>query len=248
MKTVISLSLLVIVMGQRQRREVVRTDDGLFYHQGPYFSHGQVNRQALGLPLNKDPFSPYPLLLPQPHHSTPVRFPQPDIPSFGPRLPLQSSQQFEQMTPKEGQRFIGPALPNQHPQHPILSPVFPLQTPAPAITFLDHKSRTQPQHINSPQHSSHSPSAVSPLAAEQTRPGSALEKLMAIAGDNWDLSPGPASEVFVCPVSEGHFPSPSDCSVYYQCAQGRPHRRECGPGLAYNAITNQCDWADTVPC
>ena len=75
---------------------------------------------------------------------------------------------------------------------------------------------------------------------------------MAIAGEDWDLttggSPDPGPEVFQCPALEGHFRSPRDCGVYYQCAQGQAHRRSCDTGLAYNNLTNQCDWAENVQC
>ena len=87
----------------------------------------------------------------------------------------------------------------------------------------------------------------------------ALQRLMAIAGDSWSAGVGGAGgvggdggqgveEEFVCPAAEGHFPSPVSCSVYYQCAQDTPHRRQCGPGLAYDNINNICDWEDNVTC
>merc|ERR1711953_1397284 len=61
----------------------------------------------------------------------------------------------------------------------------------------------------------------------------ALKILMKIAGDHWerDLMMGSKAERgssstagetvdFVCPSSEGHFPDPAQCDVYYQCAGG----------------------------
>ena len=75
----------------------------------------------------------------------------------------------------------------------------------------------------------------------------ALQRLMAIAGSSLTEG-GDEPEVFSCPTAEGHFPSPSSCSVYYQCAQGTPHRRDCGPGLAYNTNNNSCDWEENVTC
>lgn len=83
----------------------------------------------------------------------------------------------------------------------------------------------------------------------------ALQRLMAIAGDNWDAEIGieknlldTASDNFICPAPEGHFPDPTSCSVYFQCAQGTPHKRTCEPGLNWNMITNQCDWEANVDC
>ena len=83
----------------------------------------------------------------------------------------------------------------------------------------------------------------------------ALLKLMEIAGDDWtdtkdDTRRGKETYrgQFECPVSEGHFPDPEDCSVYYQCAQGTPHRRQCEVGLSWSVDTDMCDWEDNVNC
>ena len=89
----------------------------------------------------------------------------------------------------------------------------------------------------------------------------ALKILMKIAGDHWerDLMMGSKAERgssstagetvdFVCPSSEGHFPDPAQCDVYYQCAGGAPHRYSCHSGLQWNIYTNQCDWANSVDC
>jgi len=83
----------------------------------------------------------------------------------------------------------------------------------------------------------------------------ALQMLMAIAGDNWDAEIGieknlldTASDNYICPAPEGHFPDPDSCSVYFQCAQGNPHKRTCEPGLNWNMSTNQCDWKANVDC
>ena len=252
--------LVMMVRCQRHRREVVRGHDGLFYHQGPYLSHNshrQVTRQA---PAS---FHRPPLLHPQPHHSTPVRFPQQHFAATGAPTQAINGHLIPHSTQQEQQRFIGPAPPPQ-PRQPLLPPVLSPQT-APALTFLDNtlrhqpqQFRQQPQEFSAPQQpllpnpSSNIPNNDPPPSPDH-KPTSALEKLMAIAGEDWDLSssstdPRAGPEVFVCPVSEGHFRSPWDCSVYYQCAQGRAHRRSCHTGLAYNALTNQCDWAENVQC
>ena len=265
--------LVMMVRCQRHRREVVRSHDGLFYHQGPYLSHNshrQVTRQAPAL------FHRPPLLQPQPHPSTPVRFPQQHFAATGAPTLAITSHLIPHSTQQEQQSFIGPAPPPQ-PRQPLLPPVLSPQT-APALTFLDNTLRQQPQQLRQqpqqlrlpqqfrqhpqqfsapqqpllPAPSSSIPNNMPPPSPDH-KPTSALEKLMAIAGEDWDLSSsstdtGAGPEVFVCPVSEGHFRSPRDCSVYYQCAQGRAHRRSCHTGLAYDALTNQCDWAENVKC
>ena len=274
MRILMILNVLVMLLQcQRHRREVVRSHDGLFYHQGPYLSHNrQFTRQAPA------PFHRPPLLQTQPHHSTPVRFPQQHFAATG--GPTQAiNGHFIPHTTHQEQSFIGPAPPPQ-PHQPLLPPVLSPQRPAPSLTFLDNALRHQPpqelrhqpqQFRNQPQQLRHQPQHFSapqqpllsapsssihdnnPSPPPDHKTSSALEKLMAIAGEDWDLGtsstdPGPGPEVFMCPVSEGHFPSPRDCSVYYQCAQGQAHRRSCHTGLSYNALTNQCDWAENVKC
>ena len=262
--------MMTMVRGQRLRREVVRSHDGLFYHQGPYLSHNhrQVTRQA---PAS---FHRSPLLKPLPHHSTPVRFPA----TGG------ETQAINFLPQRQG--FIGPALPPQPRHQSLLSPVVSPPSPAPALTFQDNTLRQQPQEIgHQPQEIGHQPQQfghksqqlrhqvqefrhqsqqlsspqqlaltssaphILPLTNDH-KPSSALEKLMAIAGEDWDLttggSPDLGPEVFQCPALEGHFRSPRDCGVYYQCAQGQAHQRSCDTGLAYNDLTNQCDWAKNV--
>jgi len=84
----------------------------------------------------------------------------------------------------------------------------------------------------------------------------ALTNLMKIAGDNWehklltgeDNLHAESEKSFICPGPEGHFPSPDSCDVYYQCAQGTPHKHSCQPGLHWNIVTNQCDWKERVDC
>ena len=80
---------------------------------------------------------------------------------------------------------------------------------------------------------------------------------MEIAGDDWSkseeeedrrLSSSGRSVKFTCPESEGHFPAEDSCSVYYQCAQGTPHRRQCDTGLYWSVDTDMCDWRENVTC
>jgi hypothetical protein len=82
----------------------------------------------------------------------------------------------------------------------------------------------------------------------------ALKALYAIAGDDWDVAEGinkslvKAQHNFKCPAPEGHFPDPSNCGVYYQCAHGTSTQYECQAGLMWNVVSNQCDWAANVDC
>ena len=100
--------------------------------------------------------------------------------------------------------------------------------------------------------------AENSLISDRVKEGSrsaALLKLMEIAGEDWsrsreeDRAPSRAKTVkFSCPESEGNFPAPDSCSVYYQCAQGTPHRRQCDTGLYWSVDTDMCDWRDNVQC
>ena len=114
MRILMILNVLVMLLQcQRNRREVVRSHDGLFYHQGPYLSHNrQFTRQAPA------PFHRPPLLQTQPHHSTPVRFPQQHFAATG--GPTQAiNGHFIPHTTHQEQSFIGPAPPPQ-PHQPLL--------------------------------------------------------------------------------------------------------------------------------
>ena len=154
-------------------------------------------------------------------------------------------------------------LPQRFTTQPVYQPAQVYRQtyqPVPAITFLDSEVLSRPPQREPAQ-------TVPRLEQQQDRGGetgmmrgedtelvkpvkeksAALQRLMAIAG----VSPSADTEKeaeFVCPAAEGHFPSPASCSVYYQCAQARPVRRDCGPGLAYNQDTNQCDWRENVTC
>jgi len=82
----------------------------------------------------------------------------------------------------------------------------------------------------------------------------ALKALYAIAGDDWDTSRNiekslsTAQSKFQCPASEGHFPDPDNCEVYYQCAHGTSTKYHCQGGLKWNVNTDQCDWETNVDC
>ena len=94
--------------------------------------------------------------------------------------------------------------------------------------------------------------------ASNTRPreGRALQKLLDVAGDEWDteidintnLMSSQTSASFLCPAREGNFPDPSSCSSYFTCDHGAAHRNSCGKGLVWNPVIGQCDWGSNVHC
>jgi len=99
-------------------------------------------------------------------------------------------------------------------------------------------------------------SRIDPSQMHHMRKDDALRMLMDIAGDNWDaeisieknlVDTGGAVD-YQCPFTEGHFPDTKKCSVYYQCSNGTPTKHTCQPGLAWNMLTNQCDWEANVDC
>ncbi|KAG4068886.1 hypothetical protein HA402_005034 [Bradysia odoriphaga] len=56
-----------------------------------------------------------------------------------------------------------------------------------------------------------------------------------------------------CPINDGPFeliflPSDVDCEKYYICYKGDPMEQYCAPGIHWNAVTNQCDFAENVNC
>jgi len=88
---------------------------------------------------------------------------------------------------------------------------------------------------------------------------SALQKLVSIAGKDWDSSLHTGKNIlsgnsdsstsnFQCPSLTGDFPHPESCSVYFQCAGGVAHKRHCQDGLNWNMVTGMCDWEQNVDC
>jgi len=55
-----------------------------------------------------------------------------------------------------------------------------------------------------------------------------------------------------CDLNSPYLPVPGDCNAYLECepdANGKPHYVEehCAPGLAFNPVTQNCDWPYNVP-
>lgn len=53
---------------------------------------------------------------------------------------------------------------------------------------------------------------------------------------------------FTCPVMNGNFPHPTDCSRFLQCAHSVPYDSPCPKGLLYDSTTGMCNWPDLVHC
>ena len=58
----------------------------------------------------------------------------------------------------------------------------------------------------------------------------------------------PGGQEFVCPNTEGTYPSPFACTQFYICQGGYPYLFECPSDLYYNPATNACDNPASVPC
>ncbi|XP_049313216.1 uncharacterized protein LOC105232808 isoform X3 [Bactrocera dorsalis] len=53
----------------------------------------------------------------------------------------------------------------------------------------------------------------------------------------------------VCPSgASGLYPHPKDCTKYLRCANGITYVMDCGPGTAFNAALEVCDFKDKVDC
>ena len=223
MRQCLLASLVLVTAGA----EVVRLEDGLFYHRGPYQAHQAHPQHLPHQALSVHPPRAAPQYQPRPR--LPVRFP--DAPAPVPQLQLaRPSYSGYQPRPLLGAQPL--LLPTTDAQ-PAPAPATQLQLsrpryssyqprpllgaqpllPAPALTFLD-------------------PAPPPDQPPVESKRSAALDNLMAIAGRGRGLLQPEAG--FVCPEAEGHFRSPSSCSAYYQCAQGKPHLRRCGPGLAYD--------------
>ena len=152
-------------------------------------------------------------------------------PQFGQR-PLPGQQQPPQFTQNR------PQPRPQAPARPPPPPPPPQRPPRPPQRFLSGSFQNNP--------------------ASNTRPreGRALQKLLDVAGDDWDteidietnLMTSQTSDSFICPAREGNFPDPSSCSSYFTCDHGSAHRNSCGKGLVWNPVIEQCDWGSNVRC
>jgi hypothetical protein len=53
---------------------------------------------------------------------------------------------------------------------------------------------------------------------------------------------------FECPVPDGFFADPTNCSRFYHCAFGEAILQECPAGLYFNPIAEACDFPENVDC
>lgn len=51
-----------------------------------------------------------------------------------------------------------------------------------------------------------------------------------------------------CAGGDGPNPHPSDCNLFYNCANGIPHTVSCPSGLYFNPTLNICDWPQSSGC
>merc|ERR1712032_700651 len=161
--------------------------------------------------------------------------PPPRRPRIGP-APDPGPQFSQRQRPQSGGRQP-PQFTQARPQTPARPPPPPPQR-SPPQRFLSGSFQNPP--------------------ASNTRPreGRALQKLLDVAGDEWDteidintnLMSSQTSASFLCPAREGNFPDPSSCSSYFTCDHGAAHRNSCGKGLVWNPVIGQCDWGSNVHC
>jgi len=168
-------------------------------------------------------------------------------------------------------------FPQFEPQFPILQqqPIFspkitkfpPKQNQAPQANIEEFSQNMVPQTTPNQQSLFQSINQMAPERPVHTKitdpskmkhmaKKDALQLLIGIAGDDWDVELGIEQNLldtsgktdFICPSFEGHFPDPDQCSVYYQCSSGTPTKNTCQSGLQWNLLTNQCDWEANVDC
>ena len=126
--------------------------------------------------------------------------------------------------------------------------------------FIQDRTKPSPNSLQSLFQSINQEAVDRPLRTKQpdisgakaAPKSSALDKLVSIAGADWDNSLHTSHSLldssFSCPSLSGHFPDRQKCSVYYQCAEGVAHSNTCQQGLLYNMVTNTCDWQQNVDC
>ena len=107
------------------------------------------------------------------------------------------------------------------------------------------ESASKPNRLNKTQN------RISPkidVTTENNGRSKALSNLYKIAGEGWGINNTKHETNFICPDEEGHFPSTTDCTVYYICVHGVGVRYQCVSGLMWNSDTGLCDWAHSVQC
>ncbi|XP_048250968.1 uncharacterized protein LOC124137847 isoform X6 [Haliotis rufescens] len=52
---------------------------------------------------------------------------------------------------------------------------------------------------------------------------------------------------FVCPSREGYFRDPKTCTMFYECKEGVPKSKSCGPETLFDDKKKKCTWPELVP-
>lgn len=47
---------------------------------------------------------------------------------------------------------------------------------------------------------------------------------------------------------DGFYDDPNDCTVFYQCLNGKATKRHCLKGMVFNALLKTCDTPQDFPC
>ncbi|KAL7041988.1 hypothetical protein ACKWTF_000982 [Chironomus riparius] len=53
---------------------------------------------------------------------------------------------------------------------------------------------------------------------------------------------------FICPIGDGNFKNPTDCTTFFICSNWYPHLFYCQPGLYYDEVCDCCDYQSVVEC
>lgn len=53
---------------------------------------------------------------------------------------------------------------------------------------------------------------------------------------------------FKCPLPDGFFSDPVDCTKYYQCANNHPFHMSCPPGTEWDETQKTCEWPADTTC
>lgn len=49
-------------------------------------------------------------------------------------------------------------------------------------------------------------------------------------------------------IADGYFPDRQNCRIYHICTSGVDTAAVCGEGTAWDPVTKNCNWENTVQC
>lgn len=58
----------------------------------------------------------------------------------------------------------------------------------------------------------------------------------------------PAEDNFCTGKFDGFYDDPNNCTMFYQCLNGRATKRQCLKGMVFNALLKTCDTPQDFPC